>query len=513
MILPWLLAIPIAGGVLCLALGRVEERAPKWVSLAAMSAVTALSLVIWAGPSSGGPWIMEKSWKWIPELGIGVHFAIDGLSLVLVALTGFLGIMAAASSWTEIRERQGFFHFNLLWCLAGVIGVFISLDLFLFYFLWELMLVPMYFLIAIWGHENRHYASVKFFIFTQLSGLLMLAAILGLYFVHGRSTGLYTFDYTELLGTLVSPSVGPWLLAGFIAAFLVKLPAFLLHTWLPDAHTEAPTAGSIVLAGLLLKTGAYGLIRFAVPLFPDAAAAFAPYLMGLAVAGIIYGAVLAFAQTDLKRLVAYTSVSHMGFVLLGVAVWNELSLQGATVEIVSHGISTGSLFFLVGALQERTGTRDMTRMGGLWSEVPRMGGVWMLFALASLGLPGLGNFIGEFLVLFGAYRVSVAATAVAAAGFVAAVIYALWMVQRAFFGQKAQEWKIKDLSARETAVMAAMIAAILWIGLYPRPVIDTAGQGIENVRRYAGVAVSASPAEKATAAVEKIETGNTYDRQ
>jgi NADH-quinone oxidoreductase subunit M len=512
MILPFLLAIPIAGGVLSLALGKVDERAPRWVSLAAMSAVTALSLGIWAAPSPGGPWLQEESWRWIPELGIGIHLAVDGLSLLLVALTGFLGIMAAASSWTEIRQRQGFFHFNLLWCLAGVVGVFISLDLFLFYFLWELMLVPMYFLIAIWGHENRHYASVKFFIFTQLSGLLMLAAILGLYFVHGSGTGLYTFDYTELLGTLVSPSVAPWLLAGFIAAFLVKLPAFLLHTWLPDAHTEAPTAGSIVLAGLLLKTGAYGLIRFAVPLFPDAAAAFAPYLMALAVAGIIYGAVLAFAQTDLKRLVAYTSVSHMGFVLLGVAVWNELSLQGATVEIVAHGISTGSLFFLVGALQERTGTRDMARMGGLWSEVPRMGGVWLLFALASLGLPGLGNFIGEFLVLFGTYRVSVAATAVAAAGFVAAVVYALWMVQRAFFGQKAEEWKIKDLSARETAVMAAMIAAILWIGLYPRPVIDTAGQGIENVRRYAGALTSSGPAGMA-AADERIETGGIHDGQ
>ncbi len=268
-------------------------------------------------------------------------------------LSCFLGIMATIASWTEIQERVGLFHFNLTWTVAGIIGVFLSLDLFLFYFFWELMLIPMYFLIALWGHENRSYASVKFFLFTQVGGLAMLLGILGLYFVHGRQTGIYTFDYSELLGTKMSPNTALLLMLAFLAAFLVKLPAVPFHTWLPDAHTEAPTGGSVILAGLLLKTGAYGILRFAVPLFPGAALQVAPWAMVAGVIGILYGAVLAFAQTDLKRLVAYTSVSHMGFVLLGIFAWNELALQGVIIQILCHGISTGALFMLVGSLQER----------------------------------------------------------------------------------------------------------------------------------------------------------------
>jgi NADH-quinone oxidoreductase subunit M len=347
------------------------------------------------------------------------------------------------------------------------------------------MLVPMYFLIAIWGHERRIYASVKFFIFTQLSGLLMLVAILGLYFVHGRSTGLYTFDYEPLLGTAMPASTAMWLMLGFLVAFLVKLPVVPLHTWLPDAHTEAPTAGSVVLAGLLLKTGAYGLLRFALPLFPGAALQLRPAVMVLAVVGILYGAWMAFAQTDLKRLVAYTSVSHMGFVLLGVFAWNALALQGTVMQILCHGISTGALFILVGALQERIHTRDMDRMGGLWFGAPRLGGVTLLFALASLGLPGLGNFVGEFLVLVGTWRVSAALTAWAALGLVGSAIYALWMVQKTFHGKSPGEWKIADLNARETAVMAALIVAIVWLGLYPQPVLDTAKTALDALQQSA----------------------------
>ncbi len=408
---------------------------------------------------------------------------MDGLSLLMVMLTAFLGIMSVAASWTEIKGRVGFFHFNLMWSLAGIIGVFLSLDLFLFYFFWELMLVPMYFLIALWGHENRVYAAVKFFIFTQLSGLLMLAAILGLYFVHAGATGISTFDYSQLLGTTMSSTKAIFLMLGFVIAFIVKLPAIPFHTWLPDAHTEAPTAGSVILAGLLLKTGAYGLIRFAVPLFPQAAFAFAPVAMTLGVMGILYGAVLAFGQNDLKRLVAYTSVSHMGFVLLGVFAWNELALQGAVIQMICHGISTGALFIIVGALQERIHTRDLEDMGGFWTTAPRMGGVGLFFGLASLGLPGLGNFVGEFLVLLGAYKVSMPIAAVAAVGLVFATVYSLWMIQRTFFGPGKEGPGVLDLKLREMAVISLMIAVIVWIGLYPQPVMNTFAPTVDALQQ------------------------------
>ena len=323
MILAWLIIIPLAGGLAAWPLGRKNAAVTRWISLAALSLDLVLLASLWSASSSqvsltSGTWLIELNRPWIPQLGISLHLAVDGLSLMLVALTLFLGIVSVICSWTEIRERVGFFHLNLLAILAGILGVFLSLDLFLFYFFWELMLVPMYFLISIWGHENRVYASLKFFIFTQAGGLLMLLSILGLYFIHGRSTGVYTFDYSLLLGTALTPKAAFWLMLGFFISFTVKLPMVPFHPWLPDAHTEAPTAGSVILAGLLLKTGAYGLLRFVLPLFPEAALSIAPAVMIIAVIGIIYGAVLAFAQTDLKRLVAYTSVSHMGFVLLGI---------------------------------------------------------------------------------------------------------------------------------------------------------------------------------------------------
>jgi NADH-quinone oxidoreductase subunit M len=488
MILAWLLIIPLLGGVIAWHLDRGDSDWPRWVSLASLFADLVLALALWSGSYRGlarhtGQWFAELDLKWIPQLGISFHLAVDGLSLLMVLLTVFLGIMAVVISWTEIGEDVGSFHLNLMLILTGIIGVFLSIDLFLFYFFWELMLIPMYFLISIWGHENRVYASIKFFLFTQLSGLLMLISILGLYFIHGKNTGVYTFDYTQLLGTSMSPVLSFWLMLGFLAAFAVKLPAFPLHTWLPDAHTEAPTAGSVVLAGLLLKTGAYGMLRFALPLFPDASVVVAPWAMALGVAGIIYGAVLAFAQTDLKRLVAYTSVSHMGFVFLGIYSFSGIALQGVVMQMLSHGISTGALFMLVGALQERTHTRDMDRMGGLWTITPRMGGVVLFFALASLGLPGMGNFIAEILVLIGSYRVNVPITVIASVGLVFATVYALWILYRAFHGEQREPWKIKDLSMREMAAMTAMIIVILWLGLYPQPFLDTAQPSLSAVKQ------------------------------
>jgi NADH-quinone oxidoreductase subunit M len=493
MILTWLIIVPTGGGILAWLLSRWYPAGPRWIALLALAINLILTLTL-LGNSSGqfeissaGPWLAEINQPWISQLGTSFHLAIDGLSLVLVLLTVFLGLAAVASAWTEIGEHVGFFYFNLMWVLAGITGVFLTLDLFLFYFFWEMMLVPMYFIIAIWGHENRIYAATKFFLFTQISGLLMLVAIIGLYFVHGRSSGVYTFDYLQLLGTAIPAPTAMVLMLGFLIAFVVKLPAFPVHTWLPDAHTEAPTPGSVILAGLLLKTGAYGLVRFVVPLFPQAASDFAPIAIGLGIVGILYGALLAFSQTDLKRLVAYTSISHMGFVLLGVFVWNELALQGVVMQIICHGISTGALFILVGALQERIHTRDLRRMGGLRSAIPRLAGVTLIFALASLGLPGMGNFVAEILILLGTYQVSIPAAVAAAVGLVSATIYALWMVQLTFHGPDREGWKLPDLSGREAALMGVMITVILWLGLYPQPFLDTTRPVLRHLEQTATV--------------------------
>lgn len=478
-----LILIPFLGGIATWIFASRDARWARWICLAALvmdlAGAVYLAFIAWSSP---GKWLADIRLEWMPQLGISFHLAVDGLSLVFVFLTLFLGIIAVACSWTEIQDSAGFFHFLLMTVLSGILGVFLAFDLILFYFFWEVMLVPMYFLIGIWGHENRIYAAIKFFIFTQAGGLLMLFAMLGLYFINGGSTGTYTFDYFRLLENPVTGPISFWLMLGFFAAFAVKLPAVPFHTWLPDAHTEAPTAGSVILAGLLLKTGGYGLLRFVLPLFPEAAASFAPVAMTMGLVGILYGAVLAFAQTDLKRLVAYTSVSHLGFVLLGVFAGNQWALQGAVVQMVAHGLSTGALFVLVGALQERIHSRDMSRMGGLWTSVPRMGGVVLFFALASLGLPGLGNFVGEFLILVGVYEAGPLYAIPAVFGLVLAAVYSLWLVQKTFFGQSRERWQLPDLSLRETAMAASMIVGLIWLGLHPQPLLNITRPAIESIQ-------------------------------
>jgi NADH-quinone oxidoreductase subunit M len=475
MILVYLIAVLLTGAILALIAGRRNHLWPRLISLAALS--IDLILIITCVSQAAAPdnkWLIDIKMNWIPEFGISLHLALDGLSLVMLLLTFFLGIISIIISWKEINTKVGFFHFNLLLILAGITGVFLSLDLFLFYFFWELMLVPMYFLIGIWGHENRTSASNKFFLFTQASGLLMFISILALYFVHGNATGSYTFDYSQLLGTEMSASTGLLIMAGFLAAFLVKLPVVPLHNWLPDAHTEAPTAGSLILAALLLKTGAYGLLRFIVPLFPSASVTFAPIGMLLGVIGILYGAKLAFAQTDFKRLVAYTSVSHMGFIILGVFSFNELAYQGVVMQMIVHGISTGALFILAGELYERIHTRDLNKMGGLWEKAPVMGGVVLIFSMASLGLPGLGNFIAELFILTGAFKTSVLMSCLASLGLIAATIYSLRIIQKVFFGNKNREWEMNDLNVREKIISASLVIAIVWLGLFPQIVFNTA---------------------------------------
>jgi NADH-quinone oxidoreductase subunit M len=474
MILVYLIAVLLSGAFLALITGRGNPVWPRIISLFALCIDLILIIICALQPvSPDTKWLIDFKLDWIPGFGISLHLALDGLSLLMLLLTFFIGIISIIISWKEINSKVGFFHFNLLMILAGIIGVFLSLDLFLFYFFWELMLVPMYFLIGIWGYENRTAASNKFFLYTQAGGLLMFISILALYFVHGHTTGSYTFDYMQLLGTEMTAATGLLIMSGFLAAFLVKLPVVPLHNWLPDAHTEAPTAGSLILAALLLKTGAYGLLRFIVPLFPSASIIFAPIGMLLGVIGILYGAKLAFAQTDLKRLVAYTSVSHMGFVILGVFSFNELAYQGVVMQMIAHGISTGALFILVGQLYARIHTRNLNKMGGLWENAPVMGAMGLIFSMASLGLPGLGNFIAELFILIGAFKTSILMSCLACLGLIAATIYSLQIVQKVFLGKKNHDWEISDLTVREKIVSASFVIVIVGLGLFPKPVFNT----------------------------------------
>lgn len=465
-----LLAAPIAW----LAEDRWRQ-GPRWIAVGALALDLLLACLLPLSSSGvpSGRWLLEANHPWIPQWGIGLHLGLDGLSLVLVLLTALLGVVSVVASWTEIQSRVGFFHFNLLLVIGGVMGVFLALDLFVFFLFWEVMLVPMYLMIALWGHERRRYASFKFFLFTQAGSLVLLAAIIALALLHWEQTGRASFDLAALKTTVLAPQTAWWLMLGFFAGFAVKLPAFPFHPWLPDAHTEAPTGGSVILAGLLLKTGAYGLMRFTLPLFPEAAASFAPVAMALGVTGIIYGGVLAFAQTDFKRLVAYSSISHLGFALVGIFAMTELALQGAIFQLVAHGLSTGALFMLAGALQERLHTRDMGSMGGLWHTTPRLAAFGLFFAVASLGLPGLGNFIGEFLVLFGTFPTFPWPTVVAASGLVIAALYSLTLVQRAFFGPLHGERSVPDLSAAGWSTLLVLAALQFCLGLYPTPVLST----------------------------------------
>ena len=482
MILAVILLLLVAGVLAWAAERMAGEAAPRVVSIVAFGIGLAWAIWLWlGGPDADGLYAAQHL-PWIPRFGIAVILSMDGLSLLMVALTMFLGIVAVVSSWDEIETGKGFFQFNILWVMAGVVGVFTALDLFLFFFFWEVMLIPMYFLIAIWGHENKGYASMKFFLFTQISGLLMLLAILGLVFVHHAATGNITFSYAELLGTETDPRIAMWLMLGFFAAFATKLPAVPVHTWLPDAHTQAPTAGSVILAGILLKTGAYGLIRFAVPLFPDASMDFSFWAILLGAASILYGGVMAFSQTDFKRLVAYSSIAHMGFILVGVYAFNEVGMQGAIVTMVAHGFSTAALFMMAGALQHRLHTREMSKMGGLWVRAPRMGVMTLFFVVASVGMPGLGNFVGEFLALLGAFEANVPLAVAATIGIVVAAVYGLSLMQRAFQGTPNPDVAtMADFGVREMTVMLAMAVALVWLGVYPQPVIDLAAATITHL--------------------------------
>ena len=476
MILIWLISILFVGGLLAWASEQYNKNYPRSIALLTVLLDLLLMLTILQSEPTAGDWITTFQIDWIPRFGISLYFALDGFSLLLIILTAFLGVISIGSAWDEIKTQTGFFYFNLLWTLAGVIGVFTALDLFLFFFFWEVMLIPMYFIIAIWGHENKNYAAMKFFIFTQVTGMLMLVSILVLAYSHYTQFGSYSFKYEDLLSVSLASSLQFWVMLGFFISFTTKLPSVPFHSWLPDAHSQAPTAGSVILAGILLKTGAYGLIRFTVPLFPEASLAFAPLAMGLAAVSILYCAKVAFAQSDIKRLIAYTSVSHMGFVTLGVYAWNEQALQGAVMTMLAHGLSAAALFMLAGGLQHRIHTRNMGDMGGLWTQVPRMAVVAVFFSVAALGMPGLGNFVGEFLALLGAFQTNIPATVIASFGLILASVYSLWVIQKVFHGEYSSEHfdesHLSDLSRREMFYFGAMILGLVWMGMYPQSFLD-----------------------------------------
>ncbi len=486
MVLWLLILIPMLAAPLAWMGQQWSRHAARWIAIGALSVDLCLALLLWsqdysAQASGQGAWLFESQTSWIPRWGISLHLGLDGLSLVLILLTAFLGLIAIVASWTDIQSRVGFFHCNVLLALGGVIGVFLAIDLFLFFFFWEVMLVPMYLLIAVWGHANRRYASFKFFLFTQAGSLLLLVAIITLAFLHQQATGRLSFDYADLMGLTLNKEMAWWLMLAFFIAFVVKLPAPPFHTWLPDTYTEAPTGASIILAGLLAKTGAYGLLRFTVPMFPEVVNEFTPFAMGLGAAGILYGAILACSQTDLKRLVAYSSLSHMGFILLGAFAMTELALQGVVMQLVAHGLSTGALFMLAGALYERFQTRDMRQMGGLWGMIPRVASMALFFACASLGLPGLANFIGEFLVLFGSYAVQPIVTVLASIGMVMAAVYSLGMMQRTFFGRQRETRLIPDLSNVAFGTLLFMAVLQVLLGLYPKPVLSTTKSVVDTL--------------------------------
>jgi NADH-quinone oxidoreductase subunit M len=407
---------------------------------------------------------------WIPQFGVGYTTGIDGVSLWMIMLTAFLMPLGVLASWTITSRVKPYFVF-LLALETGMLGVFSAIDMFLFYVFWEAVLIPMYFLIGMWGYERRIYAAMKFLLFTLAGSLLMLIAILALAFT---ARGGVTFDYRSLLGTPLSLSTQRLLFLGFFASFAVKVPLVPLHTWLPDAHTEAPTAGSVMLAGVLLKMGAYGLIRFGIPLFPDAAREFVPLMITLAIIGILYGALVAIVQRDLKRLVAYSSVAHLGFIVLGIFVGTIQGMSGGILQMLNHGLSTGALFMLVGAIYDRRHTRQIADFGGLARSIPVLSGIFLFVLLSSIGLPGLNGFVGEFLILLGTFFQYRWWVVPATFGIVLAAIYLLWAYQRVFQGEITREENrtLHDINLREVAMLAPMIALIVFIGVYPKPFLD-----------------------------------------
>jgi NADH-quinone oxidoreductase subunit M len=503
-LLTLLILLPVFGAIALIGhqMFWKQEGHLKWVTLAITIVVFLVSLLLLnSGTASESGFYFEKNVPWISSINTNYHVGIDGLSLWLVILTTFIMPIAVLSTWNAVEKRPAAFYVFLLLLQSAMTGVFVSLDLLVFYLFFEASLVPMFFLIGIWGGANRIYAAVKFFIFTAIGSLLMLVAIISLYFMHQTATGFGTFDFVVLLDTLrsgvplFSASAGLLLFLAFAVAFSIKVPLFPFHTWLPDAHTEAPTAGSVILAAVLLKMGTYGLMRFCFTLFPDQSRELAPLFILLAIIGIIYGALVAMVQPDVKRLVAYSSVAHMGFVILGMFSFTEWGMQGALFTMLAHGVTTGALFLLVGFIYERRHTREISEFGGLANVMPIYATFFVITAMASVGLPFLNGFVGEFMIMLGMWKSSVLtvtssvnwnymAAMAAGTGVIFAAVYLLWMIQRVFFGTVKNEKNrgLADLSYREIGLMIPLLFLMVYMGVYPKPILDRSREAIVQIQ-------------------------------
>jgi len=469
-LLSFVIFLPLLGAVVIALLPRENRDLIRFAALFAASVEMILvgALFFLFHPGEGFQFVEHV--PWIPSLGIGYFMAVDGISLLLIGLTALLTLVSILFSWV-VTERTKEFMALMLLMETALIGVFAALDLFAFFVFWEASLIPMYFLIGIWGHEDRIYATVKFVLYTMVGSALMLVAILVLAFLHYQATGTFTFDWTELTRLTLSPQTQRWLFLAFAIAFAIKVPLFPFHTWLPDAHVEAPTAGSVLLAGVLLKMGTYGFLRFGLTLFPDASRTFVPLIAALSIIGILYAAMVAFAQRDAKSLVAYSSVAHLGFVMLGIFALNPQGVAGGVLQMINHGLSTGALFLIVGMLYERRHTRLLAEFGGLWKVMPVFAALSLIVVFSSAGLPGLNGFVGEFLILVGAFQHSRTYAFFATLGVILAAVYLLWMYQRTFFGplENPANEKLPDLSAREVLVLLPLVVLIVVIGVYPGP--------------------------------------------
>jgi NADH-quinone oxidoreductase subunit M len=522
-----LILLPTLGALVVLAyqMFSSNESHLKWLTFAITVVNFLLSLLLIGGTGTTGTgFSFEKNIPWISAINTNYHVGVDGLSLWLVILTTLIMPISVLSTWHAVEKRPTAFYIFLLLLESAMIGVFVSLDLLVFYLFFEASLVPMFFLIGIWGGENRIYAAIKFFIFTALGSLLMLAAIIALYYIHADATGYGTFDFVTLLhsleaGRLVfTPQTGMLLFLAFALAFSIKVPLFPFHTWLPDAHTEAPTAGSVILAAILLKMGTYGLMRFNFTLFPEASRELAWLFIILAIIGIIYGALVAMVQPDMKRLVAYSSVAHMGFVILGMFSFTEWGMQGALYQMLNHGVSTGALFLLVGFIYERRHTRAISEFGGLANVMPIYATIFVITTMSSIGLPFLNGFVGEFLIMLGMWKSAILsvtattnwnyiATMLAGTGVIFAAVYLLWMVQRVFFGKVTNEKnrKLTDLSWREIGLMAPLLILMVVMGVYPRPFLDASSASVNTIQKRV-IEQAGGSVEHAEAVLPKDET-------
>jgi NADH-quinone oxidoreductase subunit M len=466
-----ILFTPLAGALLLLLVPGTREREIRWIANIVAGLGFLVSVPLWFYNPQGAGWQFVEKAEWIPSIGASYYLGVDGFSVLLILLTTLMGFIAVLSSWTAITERVKEYYICLLVLQTGMLGAFMALDFLLFFLFWEVMLVPMYFVIGIWGGGRRLYSAIKFFLYTLLGSVVMLLGILALYFYYHDVTGVYTFDVTVFQQLTVPPERQKWIFLAFFLGFAIKVPMFPFHTWLPDAHTDAPTAGSVILAAVLLKMGTYGFIRFSLPILPDASRYFVPMMVTLSIIGIVYGALVALAQTDWKRLVAYSSVSHMAMVILGMFALTPVGITGSIVQQINHGISTGALFLIVGIVYERRHTREIADYGGLSKIMPVFAAIFLVMTMSSIGLPALNGFIGELLILQGVYVVNKVWAGVAASGIVLGAAYMLWLYQRTMFGkvENPANASMRDLSGREVATFLPLVALAFWIGLYPAP--------------------------------------------